>query len=955
MQSPKSTGIRVKCSMLVKASLALALFFLVAQSALAQQQWSVGYYTPNGFAGKPWLPPSAIEWGGVTHVIYWGGVVHSDGTLDLTTQQVTTDGPILISNAHANGVKVLLGLFQANWLSGGSNTFQPAITNNLSGFVANIMSAVNSYGFDGVDIDWEPFSAGTNGSALTSLSAALRTALGTRILTASFGWDSYPWAIANSSYFDRISVQTYDGSNPAFNTYSWYNAALIGPNNNSNLSVDYIASLWTGQGFPAAKLLIGIPFYGYVWTGGGITGPRQNWTTTPSVVQTYYQSLASLITSSNYNWDTSAQVPYLSINTGNTSTDQFITYDDAQSVAAKVNYAKSKALGGWIIWELVGDYFPTQTPTQPLLDAIKNAMGPAAVSITTTSLPSATQSTAYSTTLTASGGTTPYTWSIASGTLPAGLALAAASGTISGVPTTTGTSNFTVKVADATSLTATQALSITVNATTATATITITPTSLPYAIQNSAYSATLTAAGGTAPYSWSIASGTLPSGLALASSTGVISGTPTTTGTSSFTVKATDATSLTATQALSITVLTSSPFALWKLDETSGSIASDSSGNNNTATLLNSPAWLSGANCMIYGCLSFNGTNQSGTATLNLSDTNVITVAFWLYWNAYSSNDALAMEFTSNFNLATTGFMIDPNSSQSGGTQFEAGIRGDAGYNQVLFARPSAGAWHYYAFVFNKGAAAASQVTPYVDGVAVPYTKSTSAANSNNFGADSFYFMSRATSILFGAGRMDDVRIYKRVLSASEILTLANDPPPSITTTSLPSGTQSTAYSATLTATSGTTPYTWSLASGTLPSGLTLASATGVISGTPTATGTSNFTVTVTDATSLTASQALSISVNAPASSNLSITTTSLPSGTRNKAYSATLAATGGTTPYIWSIASGALPSGLTLSSATGVISGTPTASGTSNFTVTVTDATSVTASQALSITVRRK
>jgi len=84
----------------------------------------------------------------------------------------------------------------------------------------------------------------------------------------------------------------------------------------------------------------------------------------------------------------------------------------------------------------------------------------------------------------------------------------------------------------------------------------------------------------------------------------------------------------------------------------------------------------------------------------------------------------------------------------------------------------------------------------------------------------------------------------------------------------------------------------------------------------------------------------------------LNITTTSLPNGAIGVAYSQTLQATGGTTPYTWSIPSGSLPSGLSLTQSTGVISGTPTAIGTSNFTARVTDAVSATDDQALSIAI---
>ena len=190
-------------------------------------------------------------------------------------------------------------------------------------------------------------------------------------------------------------------------------------------------------------------------------------------------------------------------------------------------------------------------------------------------------------------------------------------------------------------------------------------------------------------------------------------------------------------------------------------------------------------------------------------------------------------------------------------------------------------------------------------------------------------------------------------LTATKPLSLTVVAPLTVTTTTLPNGTQSIAYSTTLAATGGTTPYSWSISSGTLPTGLSLASSTGVISGTPSGTGTSNFTVQVTDANSLTAVQPLSLTVVAPP---LTITTSSLPNGTQNTAYNTTLAAVGGTTPYSWSISAGTLPTGLSLASSTGVISGTPTGTGTSNFTVQVTDVNSVTASKPLrAATARRR
>jgi hypothetical protein len=171
--------------------------------------------------------------------------------------------------------------------------------------------------------------------------------------------------------------------------------------------------------------------------------------------------------------------------------------------------------------------------------------------------------------------------------------------------------------------------------------------------------------------------------------------------------------------------------------------------------------------------------------------------------------------------------------------------------------------------------------------------------------------------------------------------------------TSLPTGAVGTNYSATLQVTGGISPYTFSVISGSLPAGVTLAAATGVISGKPTTNGTSNFTIQVSDssAPSKTAQQPFSLIVNAQ--NSVVVTTSSLPNGTVGTAYSSSLSASGGTLPYSWSLSSGSLPNGLSLSSGGG-ISGTPTAPGTFNFTVQVSDSSSPTqtATSPLSITV---
>lgn len=168
----------------------------------------------------------------------------------------------------------------------------------------------------------------------------------------------------------------------------------------------------------------------------------------------------------------------------------------------------------------------------------------------------------------------------------------------------------------------------------------------------------------------------------------------------------------------------------------------------------------------------------------------------------------------------------------------------------------------------------------------------------------------------------------------------------SITTTSLSNGQVGVAYSAALAATGGTGSITWALAGGSLPTGLALSGA-GAITGTPTTAGAGTFTVRATSGDGQTATKSLTITIAAGA---VTVTTSTLAGGTVGAAYSATLAASGGNGSYTWSLTSGSLPAGLSLSTG-GVISGTPTTAATSNFTVQASSG-GQTGSASLSITI---
>lgn len=179
-------------------------------------------------------------------------------------------------------------------------------------------------------------------------------------------------------------------------------------------------------------------------------------------------------------------------------------------------------------------------------------------------------------------------------------------------------------------------------------------------------------------------------------------------------------------------------------------------------------------------------------------------------------------------------------------------------------------------------------------------------------------------------------------LAISGILTITSASP-------LPTGTVGALYTQTFAATGGAPPYTWSVAAGSLPAGLVLNTANGSLSGTPSSPVSASFTLQVNDATAGSAQKAFALTIVAA----LAITTqAALPAGTVATGYSQTLSASGGVTPYTWSVISGTLPPGLTLAAGTGIVSGSPSGAGAYSFTIQVSDAGARSAQQGFTLTV---
>ncbi|ATS23198.2 putative Ig domain-containing protein [Xanthomonas phaseoli pv. phaseoli] len=445
----------------------------------------------------------------------------------------------------------------------------------------------------------------------------------------------------------------------------------------------------------------------------------------------------------------------------------------------------------------------------------------AVVTVSPASLPAATAGTAYSQTLTASGGTPGYSFVISAGTLPAGMTLNAA-GVLSGTPTASGSFNFTVTATDSGVPTSgSRAYTLTV----AGANVTLPATTLPAGTAGQAYSSAITpATGGIAPYSYALTAGALPAGITLNSSSGTLSGTTTSVGSFNFSVTATDSTSGTPSQGTRGYTLN---IAAPTIALAPATVPTATRGSAYSQTLTASGGTAAYTYAITSGALpagitlASNGT-LSGTATLE--GTFNFTV---------QATDANSFTGTQAYSLTVAGpNLVLPASTLPAGT---------AGQAYAAAVAPATGGTAPYSYAVTAGALPGGVVLDAATG----------GLSGTPTVSGTFTFTLTVTDSTPSPAAQAS-RSYALTVNAA---TLVLGQP------TLPAAVRGSAYSQVLTASGGIAPYRYSIASGTLPAGLTLAS-DGTLSGTPTVQGTSSFTIAVADAGNATATQAYTFTVN---------------------------------------------------------------------------------------------
>jgi len=357
-------------------------------------KWVSGYYV--GYA-RGLYPPEVIDFSALTHLMLGRITPRHDGTLNKHFDIDDGEGPAwaheVVTRAHAAGKKVIVMLGG----DGAHDEFVSAASDaNRARFVQNLLALAEEFGFDGFDLDWEPIIVDPSQQIderinFRKLAEALRAAAPDKLLTVPITWINNNFASEEADpfwgqiahLFDQINIMSYGMASGYWGWESWHSSALYGETGSAPSSIAASVRAWREYGgIPAAKLGIGIGFYGscwrYVTEPHQIARPPQGSTLPIHGNDDNDMSYTNIVTlyapQATAKRDLTAMVPYLSASTGvGPQKCNFISYDDAWSIAQKAQFVKDNGLGGTIIWTINQGYLPNAPAGQrdPLMKALK--------------------------------------------------------------------------------------------------------------------------------------------------------------------------------------------------------------------------------------------------------------------------------------------------------------------------------------------------------------------------------------------------------------------------------------------------------------------------------------------------------------------------------------------------------------------------------------------------------
>jgi chitinase len=322
-------------------------------------RWVAGYYA--GYQ-RNLYPEESIDFSLLTHIIVGRVVPTPAGGLVTNFDIDDVNGPAMArrvsARARAAGRPAILMVGGA----GARSAFISAASGaNRAAFVGALLGTMDALGYDGLDIDWEPITPDDQ-APLLALLRALRTARPAMLLTLPVEWrgaaypaGSNPWLLEAAAIVDRINIMSYGMAGQWPGWLSWHSSALGGHAAQHPTSVEVSVRAYLGDGVPAAKLGVGIGFYGTCWRG--VTAPGQSIANATVVAgdntMSYTNIMNGYFTPAARRWDEAAASPFLGFDAPTGAAGcTYISYEDAQSIDAKADFARAQGLGGTIIWTI---------------------------------------------------------------------------------------------------------------------------------------------------------------------------------------------------------------------------------------------------------------------------------------------------------------------------------------------------------------------------------------------------------------------------------------------------------------------------------------------------------------------------------------------------------------------------------------------------------------------------